>query len=144
MLISDYYYILVYSGTFFLFGSITQYSYKNYKSAIYIFILFLTSILNWNMNTRNRRIKIIDKYYVSFLILNIIKNIIYKLRTFSILEFYDILTIGFILQILFFYTLSKICTKIKSPRKAIFHSIMHLNGFCMILFLKSDYMKIMN
>ena len=148
MLISDYYYILTYSGTFFLLNSIISFFKKYTKLSCYMFFLFLTTIMNWNIKFRNKYtiIKKIDKFYVSFIILTIIKNIIYKLRnpTVKELQVYDILVIGFILQILFFYSLSKICSHFKNPKKAIFHSIMHLNGFAMTLFIKQSYMKIIN
>ena len=90
-------------------------------------------------------IKKIDKIYVSFIIITIIKNILIKLKDPFVenLGFYDILVIGFILQILFFYSLSKICTFLNNPKKAIFHSIMHLNGFIMTLFITQDYTKIL-
>ena len=52
------------------------------------------------------------------------------------------MVIGYIIQILFFYSLSKLCSFFKYPKKAIFHSIMHLNGFVMTLFIRQDYMKI--
>ena len=148
MLISDYYYILVYSGTFFLLSSIISFYKKKISLSLYIFILFLTTIMNWNIKFSNKYkiIKKIDKIYVSFIILVITKNIIHKLSNPFVndIQFYDILIIGFVLQILFLYSLSKLCTKIKSPRKAIFHSMMHLNGFVMSLFITESYMKIIN
>ena len=58
------------------------------------------------------------------------------------LQFYDILIIGFILQILFFYSLSLLCSFLNHPKKSIFHSIMHLNGFVMNLFITNTYTKI--
>ena len=48
--ISDYYYILTYSGTFFLLNSIISLCYNNIKLSIYVGTLFLTTILNWNKN----------------------------------------------------------------------------------------------
>lgn len=145
--ISDYYYILTYSGTFFLLNSIISLCYNNIKLSIYVGTLFLTTILNWNKNISGKYkiIKKIDKIYVSFIIITIIKNILIKLKDPFVenLGFYDILVIGFILQILFFYSLSKICTFLKNPKKAIFHSIMHLNGFVMTLFITQDYTKIL-
>jgi hypothetical protein len=145
--ISDYYYILTYSGTFFLLNSIISLCYNNIKLSIYVGALFLTTILNWNIIIREKYkiIKKIDKFYVSFIIITIIKNILIKLKDPFVenIGFYDILVIGFIIQILFFYSLSKICTFLKNPKKAIFHSIMHLNGFVMTLFITQDYTKIL-
>ena len=145
--ISDYYYILTYSGTFFLLNSIISLCYNNIKLSIYVGILFLTTILNWNIIIREKYkiIKKIDKFYVSFIIITIIKNILIKLKDPFVekIGFYDILVIGFIIQILFFYSLSKICTFLNNPKKAIFHSIMHLNGFVMTLFITQDYTKIL-
>lgn len=145
--ISDYYYILTYSGTFFLLNSIISFYKNNNDISLYMFFLFLTTIMNWNINIREKYtiIKQIDKFYVSFIIITIIKNILLKLKDPFVenLGFHDILVIGFIIQILFFYTLSKICTFINNPKKAIYHSIMHLNGFAMTLFITQYYMKIL-
>ena len=145
--ISDYYYILTYSGTFFLLNSIFSFYKNNNDISLYMFFLFLTTILNWNKNISGKYkiIKKIDRFYVSFIIITIIKNILIKLKDPFVenIGIYDILVIGFILQILFFYSLSKICTFLNNPRKAIFHSIMHLNGFIMTLFITQDYTKIL-
>ena len=146
MNVSDYYYILTYSGTFFLLNSIFSFYKSNKGISLYMFFLFLTTILNWNTNISEKYkiIKKIDKFYVSFIIITIIKNILIKLKDpfFKNIQFHDIMVIGYILQILFFYSLSKMCTLFKYPKKAIFHSIMHLNGFVMTLFITQDYMKI--
>lgn len=146
MVISDYYYILVYSGTLFLLNSIILLYNKNIEISLYTFILFLTTVMNWNVNfsKKYKNIKKIDKIYVSFIILIIIKNIIFKLQNnyTENLQFYDILIIGFILQILFFYSLSLLCSFLNHPKKSIFHSIMHLNGFVMNLFITNTYTKI--
>lgn len=147
MNVSDYYYILTYSGTFFLLNSIISYYKENNNISLYMFCLFLTTILNWNVYIREKYklIKKIDKLYVSFIIIIIIKNIIIKLQDPFIqkLQFQDIMVIGYIIQILFFYSLSKICGFLNNPKKAIFHSIMHLNGFIMTLFINEKYMKIL-
>ena len=146
----DYYYILIYSGTLFFFVAIYLF-YKDFKKlSYYIFFLFLTTIFNWNNYTRTRFpiIKIIDKIYVSFLLLIIIINLIIKLSISNCygydkdINFFDLLITGFIIQILFFYTLSKYCSYIKNAKKSIFHSIMHLNGVCLMLCLSTEYINI--
>ena len=147
MNISNYYYILTYSGTFFLLNSIVSFYKQDSIISCYMFCLFFTTIMNWNVYIREKFIiiKQIDKFYVSFIIIIIIKNILMKLNTTltNDLQFHDIMVIGFIIQILFFYSLSKICSFMKNPKKAIYHSIMHLNGFVMTLFITQDYMKIL-
>lgn len=148
MNVSDYYYILTYSGTFFLLSSIIALCIKKIKLSYYMFFLFLTTIMNWNVYIREKYkiIKKIDKLYVSFIIIIIIKNILIKLKNPFFkniqLQFHDIMIIGYIIQILFFYSLSKICSFFKSPKKVLFHSIMHLNGFVMTLCITQDYIKI--
>lgn len=147
MNLSDYYYILTYSGTFFLLNSILSFYKNDNNISFYMFCLFLTTIMNWNVYIREKYklIKKIDKFYVSFIIIIIIKNILIKLNDTLInnLQFHDIMVIGYTIQILFFYSLSKICSFIKHPKKTIYHSIMHLNGFVMTLFITQYYIKIL-
>ena len=141
-------YILVYSGTLFFFVSIYLY-FKNLKKiSYYIFFLFLTTVTNWNIYTKKLFpiIKKIDKYYVSFLLFIIFKNLILKLSIYTKIneniDFFDLLITGFLIQILILYTISKCCSFFKFKKKAIFHSIMHLNGVCLMLCLSNDYMTI--
>ena len=68
MNVSDYYYILTYSGTFFLLNSIVSFYKNNNDISLYMFFLFLTTILNWNTNISGKYkiIKKIDKFMFHF------------------------------------------------------------------------------
>lgn len=134
----QYYYILVYSSLLFfipLCVNAIKYNGGVYNSIFlfYNFVILVLSCLNWNISTRIKIIKLIDKFFVvtGFLIF---MHFTYKTTNIPELDFTwkQIISIGLLIQILIYYTISKICREYLSPYKVIFHSIMHLNAMVLM------------
>jgi hypothetical protein len=117
---------LFYTSFLFLISSLFNYYYKFFYSCIFIFFLFLTSILYWN-NPDNNVFKKIDLFMVKIVAL------FYFINSFFKNEFDRQFLNSLGLSIIIFYFIEHVLDFYKNSQWIIFHMAIHI--YASLLFI---------
>lgn len=118
----EYYYILTYSSLLFIVPCIYHYFFtKNIIVSYLSGILSFISFLNWKNILYSKTIHFIDRFYVRILFI----------ATLCIFYMLDIYQLGLLLNVAFFYGLSKYCYYKKYNLRTVFHAIFHLHALAL-------------
>lgn len=118
----EYYYILTYSSLLFIIPCLYHYFFtKNIVVSYLSGMLSFISFLNWKNILYPKLIHFIDRCYVRILFI----------ATLCIFYMLSIYQLGLLLNLAFFYGLSKYCHYKKYNYRSVFHAIFHLHALAL-------------